>query len=344
MRVSNPESPNQRPLAVDMLNLIVGYWISKMIHEVARLDIADHLRGGPRSAAELAQLAGADAAGLGRVLRALASVGVFTEDASGRFAATPLGETLRSDRPDSMRDFALMMCESYNWQAWDHLHAGVTGKDVPFREVFGLPVFEYLAGHPADEAVFARSMTSISGAENPAVAAALDLTGVRSLVDVGGSRGHLLDNVLRHHPGVRGVLFDLPQVVAAAESGPYLGGDLAERVAFIGGSFFDGVPAGHDAYMMKYILHDWSDDECRTILTHCRNAMAPGGRVFVVDTVIEPGNAPQWGKLLDINMMVITGGRERTQPEFAELFASAGLRLDAVVSTGCPVSVLVGRI
>jgi hypothetical protein len=326
-----------------MLNLIVGYWVSKMIHEVARLGVADHLRAGPLSAAELARIAGADAAGLQRVLRALASVGVFSEDTSGRFALTPLGETLRSDRPDSLHDFALMMCESYNWQAWDRLHVGVTGTGVPFRQVFGMQLFEYLAQHPPDEAVFGRSMTSISGAENPAVAAALDLSGVRSLVDVGGSRGHLLDTVLRRHVAVRGVLFDLPQVVAGAAAGPYLGGEIAERVSFVGGSFFEGVPHGHDAYMMKYVLHDWNDDECAQILTHCRKAMAPGGRVLVVDTVIEPGNAPQWGKLLDINMMVLTGGRERTAGEFAELFERVGLRLEAVIPTGCPVSVMVGR-
>ncbi len=342
--MSQPQSPDKPPRAVEMLNLIIGYWISKLIHEAARLNLADHLRDGPRAVADLAKATDVDAAGLYRVLRALASIGVFAEDDEGRFGLTPLAETLRTDSPDSLRDFALMMGESYNWQAWDQLHDGVTGAGVPFRQVFGMQAFEYLAQHPEDEIIFGRSMASISATENPAIAAALELAEVRTLVDVGGSRGHLLATILRHHTHLSGVLFDLPQVVEAARQGPYLAGDLAARVSFVEGSFFEGVPQGRDAYIMKYILHDWNDAECEQILTHCRSAMAPGGTVLVVDTVIEPGNEPQWGKLLDINMMALTGGRERKAAEFAQLFERAGLRLEKIIATECPLSVMVGRV
>ena len=332
-----------KPLTSQMLDLIDGYWISKMIHVIAEVNVADALRDGPRSPADLACYLSLDADRLYLVLRALAGVGLFLEDAQGHFALTPLGETLRTDRPDSMRAFARMMPASYNWRAWDELASGVTSKTIPFETAFGKHTFEYLAEHSADETVFAEAMTSVSGAENPAVTAAIDLDNIETLVDLGGSAGHLLASVLAHHEGVRGVLFDQPQVVEVAKAAPFLSQPgVAERVTYEGGDFFTAVPAGLDGYMMKYILHDWNDDQCEQILRNCREAMAPGGRVFVVDNVIHPGNDLSWGKLLDINMLVLTGGSERTEAQFAVLFERAGLRLDRVIPTACPLSIVVG--
>ena len=182
-------------------------------------------------------------------------------------------------------------------------------------------------------------MASISVAENDAVARAYRFGRFGRLVDVGGAHGHLLATILRRHRKLRGVLYDQPQVVAGAAASGFLAG-LDDRVAVAGGDFFASVPAGADAYMMKYILHDWDDERCAALLTLCRHAMAPGGRVLVVENVIEPGNRPSWGKLLDINMMALLTGKERTKAEFRDLFARAGLQLRRVFPTASPISIL----
>ncbi|MHC5066352.1 MAG: methyltransferase [Planctomycetota bacterium] len=335
---------SELPLPAQMLQFINGYWVSKLVYVAARLSLADHLQEGPCSAEGLAQKVGADPQRLKRCMRALASLGIFSQGEDGRFESTALSETLRSDRPDSMRDFALMMVESYNWLAWDKLLDGVVKGGIPFDDVHGKAAFEYLSENPDEEATFARSMASLSSIENPAVADAYDFSAHRMLVDVGGSRGHLLSVVLGHHRAVKGTLFDQPQVVEQAQSsGFWTQGGLAERTTFTGGNFFESVPEGADAYMMKYILHDWDDEKCVRILSNCREAMAPGGRVLVIDSVINPGNQPEWGKLMDINMLVVAGGQERTEAEFGELFSRAGLRLERVIATACPLSIVVAE-
>jgi hypothetical protein len=330
-----------KPLPAVMVDLIMGYAVSKLVHVVAKLGIADLLKGGPKSPAELARSAGVDPQTLHRVLRALASVGVFAQRKDGRFALTPLAATLRSDRPDSMRAFAIMMADDHNWQAWaDLLHSVKTGQTA-FDHVHGAKFFEYLGKHPDKARVFGEAMTSISGAENPAVVAAYDFSRLRTLVDVGGSHGHMLAAILKANPKLEGILFDLPQVLAQARSAPYVTArEIAGRIEQTPGDFFESVPSGADAYIMKYIIHDWTDDLCVTILQNCRRAMAPNARILVVDTVIPPGNDPHWGKLLDINMLVVPGGRERTRTEFAQLFARAGLKLKRVIPTACPLSIV----
>ena len=336
MARAKKKSPHER-----MRELISGYWLSQLVFATARLGLADALAKGPRTPEALAPQVGARAPQLRRVLRALASQGVFKEDAKGRFALTPLAATLRSDAPGSLRDFAHMMVSDYNWQAWSALLHGVTTDERPFDHVHGMPIFEYLARHPDEEATFSASMASISGTENAAVARAYPFGKLGKLVDVGGAHGHLLATILRRHKQLHGVLFDQPQVVAgAAKSGFLAAPELAGRHELVGGSFFAGVPAGADGYLMKYILHDWTDAQCRGILGHCRDAMAPGGRVLAVDHVIPKGNGEDWAKLMDVNMLVLPGGRERTREEFADLFASAGLRLARVWKTACPLHVL----
>ena len=324
-----------------MRALISAYWTSQLVLVAAQLGVADVLAKGPRTAEAIAQQVGAQPAALRRVLRALASQGVFAVDARGRFRLTPLAQTLRSDRPGSLRDFARMMVDDYNWQSWGALLHGVRTGELPFDHVHGMPVFEYLARHPEKERVFAASMASISGTENAAVARAYPFGKLRQLVDVGGAHGHLLATILRRHRKLRGVLYDQPQVIAAAAQSGFLSTpDLAGRHELVGGSFFESVPAGADGYLMKYILHDWNDAQCLQILGHCRDAMAEGGRVLVVDHVVPPGNGADWAKLLDINMLVGPGGQERTREEFGDLFARAGLRLVRVVPTACPQSIL----
>lgn len=334
---------HRRPPAQEqMLGLISGYWISQLIFVAARLGIADVIaRHGPSTPAAIAKRVRAQAPLVGRVLRALASVGVFAEGPGGRFRLTPLAQTLRSDRPGSLRSFALMSIDDYNWQAWGGLADGVVTGESPFEKHFAMPFFPWLQQHPDKERVFSASMASISGTENAAIARAYPFSDLRRLVDVGGAHGHLLAAILKKHKKLRGVLYDQPQVVVNAGKSGYLATpDLKKRSEVIGGDFFEAVPAGADGYVMKYIIHDWDDDRCVRILDNCRGAMDPKGRVLVVDHVIPPGNGASWGKLLDINMMVVPGGQERTREQFRELFARAGLRLKRVVPTGCPLSIL----
>jgi O-methyltransferase/methyltransferase family protein len=333
---------DKRPPAQDtMLAHITGYWISQLVFVAAELGIADELAAGPRSVAVLAKKVGADAAALRRVLRALASVGIFAETANGAFRMTPLAATLRDGVPGSLKGFARMMVDGYNWVAWQDLLGGVRTGTLPFDRVHGKPIFDYLRDHPDADRTFSESMASISRPENDAVARALDFNRFATVVDVGGAHGHLLAAILGRHRRVRGILYDQPQVVAgAAASGFITAAKLAGRITVQSGNFFNEVPPGADAYVMKYIIHDWTDDQCERILAHCRHAMAPGARVLVVEHVIRPGNAADWGKMLDINMLVLTGGRERTKPEFAALFRRAGLRLLRVHKTAAALSVL----
>lgn len=323
------KAADRRPAAQDvMLGHITGYWISQMVFVVAELGVPDVLAKKPLTPDALAKRVGARPDALHRILRALASVGIFAETADGRFRLTPTAATLRSDAPGSLRNFARMMIADYNWRGWQDLLHGVTTGEVAFERAHGTPFFAFLRAHPEQDRLFSDSMASISGPENDAIASAYDFGRFETLVDVGGAHGHLLATVLRRHKRLRGVLYDQPQVVAgASQSGFVSAPDIAARCAIEGGDFFSGVPKGADAYMMKYIIHDWSDEQSRAILRHCREAMRPEGRVLVVEHVIGKGNAPDWAKLLDVNMLALLTGRERTLEQFRALLRSAGLRL-----------------
>ena len=322
-----------------MLNLTIGHWIARLTYVAAKLKLADLLKYSPRTPVQLAKATGVDAQALYRVLRTLASVGVFAETTGGRFKLTPLAATLRSDVPGSMRAFALMINEKYTWDSWTELLHGVKTGAVAFIKAHGVKPFEYLENHPEDLAVFGESMTSLSQNENPAISAAYNFSGVRTLVDIGGGHGSLLGAILKANPKLKGVLFDQPSVIARAGNDQHVTAKgVAGRCSLESGSFFETVPSG-DAYIMKYILHDWNDAQCVKILKNCREAMHGKGKVLVVDNVIPAGNAPSWGKLLDIQMLVI-GGRERTKKEFASMFAAAGLKMTRVVPTRCPLSIV----
>jgi hypothetical protein len=323
------KATDRRPAAQDlMLGHITGYWVSQMLFVVAQLGVADALAKKPLAPAALAAKVGAQPDALHRILRALASVGIFAETADGRFKLTPTAATLRSDVPGSLRNFARMMIDGYNWRGWQELLHGVRTGEVGFEHAHGKPFFAYLREHPDLDRVFSDSMASISGPENAAVARGYDFGRFETLVDVGGAHGHLLATVLRRHKRLRGVLYDQPQVVEAARSSGFVTTpEVAARCTIEGGDFFARVPKDADAYMMKYIIHDWSDERAGTILRHCRDAMRPGGRVLVIEHVIAKGNAPDWAKLLDVNMLALLTGRERTLEQFRALFRSAGLRL-----------------
>jgi O-methyltransferase domain/Dimerisation domain len=330
------------PPPAAMFALIMGRCVSQLIFVAAKLELADHLKHGPRTVEELAAAAEVQEPPLYRVLRALASVGIFAETKNRRFKLTPLAATLQKAAPGSMHAAAQLWEGKYLEEAWAQLVHGVKTGEIPFFKAHGVPVFEYLEKHPESLKVFGETMTNVSSTENPAIAAAYKFTGIRTLVDVGGGNGSLLATILKANPKLKGVLFDQPSVTTRARQDRHVTAKgIAERCALESGNFFEAVPKGGDAYLMKRTLHDWDDERCAKILGNCRDAMSEKGKVLVVDAVIAPGNEPDRGKLLDIQMLVI-GGRERTKQEFAALFRNAGLKLTRVVPTKCPLSVVEG--
>jgi hypothetical protein len=320
--------------------MISGYWVSQAIYVVAKLRIADLLAEGPRGVDELAGATGVHARSLYRVLRALASTGVFREEGSRRFALTPTAELLRSDAAESQRPLALMMGEE-QYQAYGHLLHTVRTGETAFEAVFGKPIFDYLGEHPEQAATFDAAMTAIHGRETEAMLAAYDLSAIGVLADIGGGNGSTLRGVLRRYPAMNGILFDQAHVVERARSAIAADG-LAARCQTVAGSFFDSVPAGADAYLLRHIIHDWDDDKAGLILRHVHRAMGAGARLLVVESVIPADNAPSFGKLLDLTMMVSPGGLERTEDEFRVLLESAGFTLSRIVPTTAEVCVVEG--
>jgi hypothetical protein len=336
--------PAQLPEPVQLLLLVTSKWISQSISAAAKLGIADLLAGGPRTLEELARETDCDARTLHRVLRAIATVGVFAELPDGRIALTPLAEYLRSDVPGTMRHMAIMTGEDFMWRPYGHLlHTLRTGEQA-FEHVYGERIFDYMERHPQLEAVFNNAMTAFTEESADEIAIDLDLTGARIVADVGGGHGHLVASLLGANPGLTGILFDRPHVVDGA--GPVLGRTgVTDRVTCVGGDFFRAVPPGADAYVLRTVLHDWSDDECVQILRNVRTALdgRPGGRLVILETVVSPGNEWDFGKLMDIEMLVNVGGQERTEDEWRALLERSGFRLEGVEPTMPPLSIIAGR-
>jgi hypothetical protein len=326
------------PPPVTLLQMMTGYWVSQALYVAAKLGIADLLVDGPVTCDSLATATRTHAPSLQRTLRALASVGVFSEVAPGQFALTPLARLLRSATPDSMRALAIMYAEE-QYRAWaDMLHSVRTGQPA-FEHQFGMGVFEYFAKNPEASAVFNEAMTGWTAQLAGAVVDAYDFSPFGTVIDVGGNQGTLLTAILRRHPSARGVLFDLPHVVASAEPVLVKAG-VDDRCARIGGDFFEAVPNGGDAYVLASILHDWDDSRCTAILTRCRSAMPAHGKLLIIELVLPPGNEPFFGKWLDLHMLVMAGGRERTVSEYATLLSVGGFELSRVVPTQAGASIV----
>jgi hypothetical protein len=316
-----------------------AYWVSRIVHLAAELGLADHLAAGPLSSEELAKRTKTDAAALYRVLRSLASLGLFTEDASRRFSSTPLGAALQTGAPGSARASILTLGGESVSAAWHQLSYSVrTGKPA-FEKANGKPIFAWLAEHPDEAALFGETMIGFHGAEPAAVAAAYDFSGFSTIVDVGGGTGNLLTTILTNYSQPRGVLFDLPHVAPEAATLIKTRG-LTERVTFEVGNFFETVPSGGDAYVMSHVIHDWNEEQCRTILANCRRAMKPTSRLLLIEMVLPAGDTPHPGKLLDMMMLVAPGGQERTAEEYRTLLTSAGFNLVKVVPTNSAVSIV----
>lgn len=320
--------------AQQLLRLGFGFAVSQGLRVIIELGIADLLADGERAVDELAAETNTDADALHRVMRLLASEGVLIETAPRKFRLTEIGAALRSGKPGP-GDFIRMINSEPYASFGQLLHSVRTGKPA-FDKVFGSPRFDWLSKHPEEAALFQRAMVSLGQGGNEAIADAYDFSAFKQLVDVGGGHGQLLSAILAHNPHLRGVLFDLHSGVAAARAGA--GGDLP-RTDFVVGDFFKAVPPS-DAYILKKVIHDWDDEQAVTILRNCRDAMLPNGKVLVAEAIIPEGNEPNPNKYIDIVMLAVTGGRERTQAQFARLFEAAGLRLQRVMLTSAPIAVL----
>ncbi len=340
--MQDPKSEIVPPPQGVMMQLLFGKQLTASLAAIARLGIADHMGTEPVAVEDLASKVGAHAPSLYRVMRMLAAFGVFREEQGKRFALTPIGKVLQTDTPGSMRYTAMMLGDDWAIKAYAHIGDSIrTGGDA-FTAAFGKQVFDWFADHPEKAETFQRAMTNGSANASQAILSAYDFSGIKRIADIGGGQGILLLSILKRYPDLEGVLFDLPEVVANLPADRIAASD--GRLSAEAGSFFEMVPQGCDAYMMKHILHDWSDEHCRTILRLVRKQLPPDGRFLAFELVMtdEPGFSP--AKMLDIEMLVMTvGGRERSREEFADLFASAGLKLERIVTTPGPICVIEGR-
>ena len=332
---------NTKTTTEAMLHMIFGFMVSQAIHVAAKLGLADLLKDGPKSCDELARVSATHAPSLYRVLRALASAGVVTETDRGIFGLTPLGATLQSDAPGSMRAMSVFMGDQCNWQAWgDILHSVKTGEPA-FEHVFGMGFFQHLEHHPEAARVFNHAMTSNSEPFDEAITAAYDFSTIGQLVDVGGGHGSLMSTILKAYPKIKGILFDVPHVSEGARRRLSAEG-VARRCSVVAGDFLESIPKGADAYLMKHIIHDWDEASAVTILKNCRRAMTLDARLLLIEEVIPCGDVPSLAKLVDLEMMLMPGGRERTEAEYGALFEAAGFRLTGITPTQSPLSVIEG--
>jgi hypothetical protein len=341
-------NPNELPPSAVLNQMLWGKAVSVSLSALAKLGVADLMESEPVSAEYLAEKTGAHAPSLYRVMRMIASLGVFTELPGRLFTLTPVGRCLRADAPDSLRALAIMIGDEFHIRAHEKLlHCVRTGGDA-ITAAYGKNVFELLQEEPEQAENFQRCMTAYSRMEVALLDPVMDFSGFRRIADVGGGYGMLLGHILQKNPGLHGVLFDLPSVTAAARSAGHFQG-CGDRIAFETGSMFEHVPAGCDAYIMKHIVHDWDDAHnhkilrlmCEQLALHAKD----NGRVFLAEMIVPHGPEPSPAKLLDIEMLLMTiGGKERTVPEFSALFDDAGLELVGVKTTAGPITLIEARV
>ena len=337
-----PPLPPEAAASQLVFQLATGYIASTALYLAVKLRIADRLAEGPRDVEDLALGAGVKEDGLYRVLRSLASLGVFEETAPRTFANNLASATMRTGAPGSTHPMALWMADPFHLRVYaDAMHSLVTGQPAA-EKTTGMPVFEYFPRDTELSEVFNNAMTAFSAFVIPAALEVYDFSGIKLLVDVAGGHGQVLTSILQKYPDMRGVLFDLDHVIAGAIPRLQQAG-VADRCTTATGDFFKAVPDGGDAYIMKHIIHDWDDDRALTILANIRRAMKPGGRVILLESVLMPPNQPDFGKLIDIEMMLMPGGRERTADEFRTLFQRAGFTVTQILPTKSPLQVIEAR-
>jgi hypothetical protein len=336
------ENTNSSSMSSTLLDIVAGKWAAQAVAVAAELGIADLLKDGRHSSAEIAAKTGASEDGVYRLLRALTRIKLLTESDNRFFALTDLGKYLQSGAPGSVSGYARFVGHDMTWRPWGHLlHAVKTGK-AAFDRVFGKAVFDHLAADPEAAAALDEAMTSISLIETPAIVGAYDFSGIGKLVDIGGGHGYLLAAILKANREMRGVLFEMPHALESAQKLLTKQG-VKNRCEIVGGDFFAAVPPGGDAYILKHIIHDWDDERSIRILRKCHGAMRRGGKLLLAEIVIGTGDDSRFAGLLDLEMLVLTpGGRERTREEFQKLFAAGGFKLTGVVGTGTHISIVEG--
>jgi len=327
------------PPHVQLIQMGTAYWASRIVYAAAKLGLADQLGTGAKSAEELAGSVCAHAPSLHRLMRTLGSLGILTERAERRFALTDLGKALMTGAPGSARASLLTVGSHWFDGSFDHIVHSIQTGETGFEKAQGMPLFEYLAQYPEYASLFNETMIGVHGEEPPAVAAAYDFSTLETVVDVGGGTGNMLAAILTRHARPRGILFDRPHVVRDAPALLQSKG-VIDRVTIEAGDFFETVPAGGNAYVLSHIIHDWGEDQCLRILGHVHQAMKPDGRLLIVEMVLPAGDAPHLGKMLDMVMLVLPGGQERTEAEYHSLLGKANFRLTCVVPTDSAVSVM----
>ena len=323
--------------------LLGGMWAMQAVAAAAKLGIADLLASGPRTAAEIAESLDSHPGATHRLLRALASLDVLATVAGGRYELTPVGERLRTDRPTgTLKDMFIAETDTVHWRSWQHLVDAVrTGEPRP-QPVFGIPVFEYYPRNPAEGEQFGRAMENVSRFAANAVLTGYDFAGVRTILDVGGGNGSMTRAILQANRGAQGIVFDLPYIEESANEQTRAEG-LQDRCRFVAGNFFESVPQGADLHVLKFVLHDWSDEDSVRLLRSCRAAIPADGRLLVVESIVPEEIQPGMVYLMDLNMLVMTGGLERTAREYETLLERAGFRASRVIPTASPFSLIEAR-
>ena len=323
-----------------MFQILNGAHVAGAVSCLAQLGIPDLVESAPKSAEELAKQIGAHPQALYRLMRATACVGVLSEGPDGKFSQTPMSAVLRSNATPSLRSLAIMGGREWHARGWSRLEYCVrTGKQA-LDDLYGAHIFEFLKQHPEEARIFNDTMTELSMIDSPAVADAYNFDGIHSIVDIAGGHGLLLATILQRNPHLKGTLYEMPHVLEGAAGGPLK--PVMERCTLSSGDMFSSVPPGADAYIMKHIIHDWPDELCLKILKACRKSVNEGGKLLVVDNVIQPGNDFSPGKFLDLQMLIFPSGSERTEKQFRDLFAAAGWKLNRIIPTAAPDSIVEG--
>lgn len=335
---TSPDQHKEMPQQV-LWRMISGCLVSQAICVAAKLEIADLLKDGPKNSEELAQATRTHAPSLYRLMRALASVGLFVEDEQGRFGLTPLGEPLRKGIPGSLHAGAMLFGSTLEWQTLGNLLYSVQTGNAAFKHVFGMDLWEYYAKNPEEHEIFQYAMSSFSAAETSAILQAYDFSAFQTIVDVAGGHGNLLAAILNAYPNMRGTLLELSEVARQAEA-VFKAAGVAQRCESISGDMFVSIPAGRDAYIMKTVIHDWDDQQAIALLQTCRKAMPAHAKLLLISEVIAPANVPDPSKFMDLNMLASFGGCERNATEFEKLLRAADLKLNRIIPTRSPLSIV----
>ena len=335
--VASGATPAPNPTQV-MMQLITGYWMSQAVGVAAHLGIADAVASGSRTSNELGKAVGADPSSVYRLMRLLASIGVFEQQSDDCFALNPLGETLLSVGAGSVRNFAITETAPGHWLPWGRLVDSVRTGQPMARETLGMELFDWYAQNPDEAGFFTAAMGNLSALAAGELVRVYDFSTAQKVIDVGGAHGILLEAVLLANPAAQGILYELPHVIATA--GENLDPRVGARCELVSGDFFKSVPTGGDVHLLKQIIHDWDKVRAARVLANCHDALAPAGKLLLIEMVVPADNRPDFAQAMDLNMLAILGGRERTEAEYRALLEASGFKLERVIATHSPFSVI----